>query len=219
MPPYTYTVSAPCFPRWSLFQSNVCEADRYTGLWRREGRCRLALLTFGLGLFPNYFPGPPLVLHFASSPFHTLCLCFTMGVVLATCQVLGTPAEQERYAYAVPFFPLGSVFLLSEESFLRLDGWHISRKYCLGFGIDHGRTQSSSGWGVGVSNPVQEGKEARPTDQVERLGQANEGEEQETSLFTVILLQLPEIEHHMPMVDRCVWNPHCTSEYPWSDSN
>ncbi len=45
-----------------------------------------------------------------------------MGVVLATCQVPGTPAEQEQHAYAVPFFPLGSVFLPSEESVLPA-GW------------------------------------------------------------------------------------------------
>ena len=56
LPPYTYTVSAPCFPRWSLLQSNVCAPDGYTGLWRREGRCHFALLTVGLGLFPSYFP-------------------------------------------------------------------------------------------------------------------------------------------------------------------
>ncbi len=45
-----------------------------------------------------------------------------MGVVLATCQLLGTPAEQERHAYAVPFFPLSSVFLPSKESVLPA-GW------------------------------------------------------------------------------------------------
>ena len=73
------------------------------------------------GTLPELFPGPPLVLNFASSPFCTLYLCFTMGVVLTTCQVLGMPAERERHAYAVPFFPLGSVFLPSEESVLRLD--------------------------------------------------------------------------------------------------
>ncbi len=33
-------------------------------------------------------------------------------------------------------FPLGSVFLPSEDSVLRLDGWPISRKYCLVFGIE-----------------------------------------------------------------------------------
>ncbi len=54
----------------------------------------------------------------------------------ATCQFLGMPAEQERHAYAVPFFPLGSVFLPSEESVFRLDEWPLSRKYCLGFGIE-----------------------------------------------------------------------------------
>ena len=135
LPPYTCTVSAPCFPRWSLLQSNVCAADGYTGLWRREGRCRSALLTVGLGLFPSHFPGPPLVLNFASSPFRTLYLCFTMGVVLATCQVLGTPAEQEWHAYAVPFFPLGSVFSRERGISLRLDGRPLSHKYCLGFGI------------------------------------------------------------------------------------
>ena len=59
------------------------------------------------GTLPEFFPGPPMVLNFASSPFRTLYLCFTMGVVLATCQVLGTPAEQERHADAVPFFHLG----------------------------------------------------------------------------------------------------------------
>ncbi len=59
-----------------------------------------------------------------------------MGVVLATCQVLGTPAEQERHAYAVPFFPLGSVFLPSEKPVLWLDGQPLSCKYCLGFGIE-----------------------------------------------------------------------------------
>ena len=59
-----------------------------------------------------------------------------MGEVLATCQVLGTPAEQERHAYAVLFFPLGSVFLPREESVLWLDGRPLSRKYCLGFGIE-----------------------------------------------------------------------------------
>ncbi len=57
-----------------------------------------------------------------------------MGVVLATCQVLGTPAEQERHTTAVPFFPLGSVFLPSENPVLRQDGRPLSRKYCLGFG-------------------------------------------------------------------------------------
>ncbi len=57
-----------------------------------------------------------------------------MGVVLATCQVLGTPAEQERHAFAGTFFPLGSVFLPSEKPGLRLDGRPLSRKYCLGFG-------------------------------------------------------------------------------------
>ncbi len=57
------------------------------------------------GTLPELFPGPPLVLNFVSSrPFCTLFLCFTMGVVLTTCQVPGTPAEQERHAYAVPFF-------------------------------------------------------------------------------------------------------------------
>ncbi len=133
-------MSAPCFPRWSLLQSNVCAADGYTGLWRREGWCRSALLTVGLGLFPSLFPGPPLVLNFASSLFRTLYLCFTMGEVLATCQVLGTPAEQERHALAVPFFPLGSVFLPSERSVLRLDRRPLSRKYCLGFGKSYGLT-------------------------------------------------------------------------------
>ncbi len=62
-----------------------------------------------------------------------------MGVVLATChmcQVLGTPAEQERHAYAVPFFPLGSVFLPSKDSVLLLDGRPLSCKYCLGFSIE-----------------------------------------------------------------------------------
>ncbi len=78
------------------------------------------------GTHPELFPGPPLALNFASSPFHTLYQCFTMGVVLATCQVLGTPPEQERHTSAVPFFPLGSVFLTSEESVLRLDGWTLS---------------------------------------------------------------------------------------------
>ncbi len=61
-----------------------------------------------------------------------------MGVVLATCQVLGTPAEQERQAYAMPFFPLGPVFLPSEESVLPA-GWiapTVSPKYCLEFGIE-----------------------------------------------------------------------------------
>ena len=59
-----------------------------------------------------------------------------MGVVPATCQVLGTPAEQEWHVYAVPFFPLGSVFLPSEDSVFQLDGWPLSREYCLGFGIE-----------------------------------------------------------------------------------
>ncbi len=53
-----------------------------------------------------------------------------MEVVLVTCQVLGMPAEQERHAYAVHFSPP------SEESVLRLDGWPLSRKYCVGFGIE-----------------------------------------------------------------------------------
>ncbi len=96
----------------------------------------MSLRSFDLraGTLPELFPGLPLVLNFASSLFRTFSLCFTVGVVLATCQVLGMPAEQERHAYAVPFFPLGSVFLLREESVLRLDGWPLSRKYCLGFG-------------------------------------------------------------------------------------
>ncbi len=34
------------------------------------------------------------------------------------------------------FFPLDSVFLPSEDSVLQLDGWPLSRKYCLGFGIE-----------------------------------------------------------------------------------
>ncbi len=38
----------------------------------------------------------------------------------------------------MPFFPLGSVFLLSEDSFLRLDGWPLSRKYCLRFDTELG---------------------------------------------------------------------------------
>ncbi len=88
------------------------------------------------GTLPELFSGPPLVLNFASSPFRTLYLCCSMGVVLATCQVLGTPAEQEQRAYAVPFSPLGSVFLPSEESVLRLDRRPLSHKYCLGFGIE-----------------------------------------------------------------------------------
>ncbi len=46
------------------------------------------------------------------------------------------PAEQEQHTYAVPFFPLGSVFLPSEDSVLRLDGWPLSCKYCLGSGIE-----------------------------------------------------------------------------------
>ncbi len=57
-------------------------------------------------------------------------------MVLDNCQVLGMLAEQERHAFAVPFFPLGSVFLPSEESVLRLDGWPLSRKYFLEFGIE-----------------------------------------------------------------------------------
>ncbi len=77
-----------------------------------------------------------MVLNFASSPFRILYLCFTMGVLLATCQVLETPAEQEQHAYTVPFFPLGSVFLPSEDSVLRLDGWPLSHKNCLGFGTE-----------------------------------------------------------------------------------
>ncbi len=88
------------------------------------------------GTLPELFPSPPLVLTFASSLFSTFYLCCTMGAVLATCQVLGTPAEQEWHAYAVPFFPLGSVFLPSEESVLQLDGCPLSRKYCMGFGIE-----------------------------------------------------------------------------------
>ncbi len=43
-------------------------------------------------------------------------------------------AEQERHAFAMPFFPLGSAFLPSKESVLQLDGWPLSLKYCLGFG-------------------------------------------------------------------------------------
>ncbi len=58
------------------------------------------------------------------------------GVVLATCKVLGMPAEQERHAYAVLFFLLGSFFLLSQDSVLWLDGWPLSHNYCLGFGIE-----------------------------------------------------------------------------------
>ncbi len=89
------------------------------------------------GTLPKLFPRPPFVLNFTSSRlFHTLYLYFTMGVVLATCQVLGTPAEQEWHAYTMPFFPLGSVLLPSEDSVLRLDGWPLSCKYCLGFGIE-----------------------------------------------------------------------------------
>ncbi len=45
-----------CFPCWSLLRSNVCAADGLSlGLQRREGRCRSALLTIGLGLFPELF--------------------------------------------------------------------------------------------------------------------------------------------------------------------
>ncbi len=62
------------------------------------------------GTLSRVFPGPPLVLNFASIVRSTLSICalpVTMGVVLPSCQcqVLGTPAEQERHAYAVPFFP------------------------------------------------------------------------------------------------------------------
>ncbi len=39
----------------SLLQSNVCEADGYTGLCRREGQCCSTLLTVSLGPFPSYF--------------------------------------------------------------------------------------------------------------------------------------------------------------------
>ena len=45
----------------------------------------------------------------------------TMGLLLATCQVLETPAEQELHAYAVPFFPMGCLFPTSEESVLPVD--------------------------------------------------------------------------------------------------
>ncbi len=73
-----------------------------------------------------------------------------MGVVLATCQVLGMPAEQERHAYFVPFFPLGSVFLPSARSVLQLDGWPLSRKYCLGFGIEFQTDPHRSGLSLKV---------------------------------------------------------------------
>ena len=59
-----------------------------------------------------------------------------MGVVLATRQVLGTPAEQERHACAVSFFPLSSVFLPSEKPVLRQDVRPLSHKYCLRSSIE-----------------------------------------------------------------------------------
>ncbi len=93
-------------------------------------------LTVRPGTLPELFPGPPLVLNFVSSPFRTLYLCFTMGVAIATRQVLGTPAEQERHAYAVPFFPLGSGFLPIEKSVLWLERRPLSHKYCFRFGVD-----------------------------------------------------------------------------------
>ncbi len=105
---------------------NVCAADGYTGLWRGGGgsQCRSTLQTIGLGLFLSFSrPAFGLKLRQQLSVPHSPYVLYPWGsVVLATCQALGMPAEQEWHAYAVPFFPLGPVFLPSEDSVLRLDG-------------------------------------------------------------------------------------------------
>ncbi len=129
-------MSAPCFHVGPYFKVT---SARHTGTLGSGGGGEAVLLRSSdlrPGTLPKLFPSPPLVLNFTSSPFRTFCLCFTVGVVLATCQMLWTPAEQERRVYAAPFFPLGCVFLPSEESVLRLDGWPLSQMYCLGFGIE-----------------------------------------------------------------------------------
>ncbi len=137
LPPYTCTVSAPCFCVGPSFRVRLYGRRVHWAL-EEGGSVSLCSSDLRAGTLPKSFPGPPLV--FSSSPFGTFYLCFIVVVVLATCQAPGKLAEQERHAFAVPFFPRGSVFLPSEESVLRLDRWPLSLECCLGFGKSYGLT-------------------------------------------------------------------------------